>query len=228
MNFFKKDNKLFPAIQPFDSGFIKKGLEEETYAVDVATDGEEGLLLGEQNQYDLIILDLMLPKIDGLEVLSTLRDQKIETPILLLTAKDSVEDKVNGLNLGADDYLTKPFSFTELLARVQALIRRSSHTTEPTRLECGDLRMDLLTRDVFIGEIKVELQPKEFSLLEYLIRQQGRVVTKTMILEHIWNYHFDPQTNVVDVLVSRLRNKVDPEKKRIHTMRGIGYVLKPH
>ena len=210
------------------AGFLEKGLTQSGYAVDVCHDGDEGLVMARSFSFDAAVFDRMLPGMDGLEIIRVIRQEGIQTPVLILSAKASVDDRSEGLQSGGDDYLTKPFSFTELLARVQALIRRSSHTAEPTRLDCGDLSMDLLTRDVFIGEIKVELQPKEFSLLEYLIRQKGRVVTKTMILEHIWNYHFDPQTNVVDVLVSRLRNKVDPEKQRIHTMRGIGYVLKPH
>jgi two-component system OmpR family response regulator len=210
------------------AAFLEKGLTQSGYAVDVCHDGEEGLVMARSFSFDAAIFDRMLPGMDGLEIIRTIRQEGMQTPVLVLSAKASVDDRIEGLQAGGDDYLTKPFSFTELLARVQALIRRSNQTAEPTRLECGDLKMDLLTRDVFIGEEQVELQPKEFSLLEYLIRQQGRVVTKTMILEHIWNYHFDPQTNVVDVLVSRLRNKVDPEKKRIHTMRGVGYVLKPH
>jgi len=209
------------------ASFLEKGLKQSGFAVDVCHDGEDGLDMARGFSYDAAVFDRMLPGMDGLEIIRILRQEGIHTPVLVLSAKASVDDRIEGLQAGGDDYLTKPFSFTELLARVQALIRRSSQSAEPTRLDAGDLRMDLLTRDVFKGDEKMELQPKEFALLEYLIRQQGRVVTKTMILEHIWNYHFDPQTNVVDVLVSRLRNKLDPEKERIHTIRGVGYVLKP-
>ncbi len=209
------------------SGFIKKGLEEETYAVDIAPDGEEGLLLGEQNQYDLIILDLMLPKIDGLEVLSTLRDRKIETPILLLTAKDSVEDKVTGLNKGADDYLTKPFAFSELLARIRVLLRRGKAEARTT-LEIADLTLDMVSHKVKREEQEIELTGKEYSLLEYFLRNQGKVLTRTMIAEHVWDYNFDTFTNVIDVYVNHLRKKIDKDysQKLLHTLRGVGYIMK--
>jgi len=209
------------------SAFIKKGLEEETYAVDIAPDGEEGLLLGEQNQYDLIILDLMLPKIDGLEVLSTLRGRKIETPILLLTAKDSVEDKVTGLNQGADDYLTKPFAFSELLARIRVLLRRGKADVQ-TKLEIADLTLDLVSHKVIRENHDIELTGKEYSLLEYFLRKQGKVLTRTMIAEHVWDYNFDTFTNVIDVYVNHLRKKIDKNysQKLLHTLRGVGYIMK--
>jgi heavy metal response regulator len=209
------------------SAFIKKGLEEETYAVDIAPDGEEGLLLGEQNQYDLIILDLMLPKIDGLEVLSTLRGRKIETPVLLLTAKNSVEDKVTGLNQGADDYLTKPFAFSELLARIRVLLRRGKADVQ-TKLEIADLTLDLVSHKVIRENHDIELTGKEYSLLEYFLRNQGKVLTRTMIAEHVWDYNFDTFTNVIDVYVNHLRKKIDKNysQKLLHTLRGVGYIMK--
>ena len=209
------------------SAFIKKGLEEETYAVDIAPDGEEGLLLGEQNQYDLIILDLMLPKIDGLEVLSTLRGRKIKTPILLLTAKDSIEDKVTGLNQGADDYLTKPFAFSELLARIRVLLRRGKADVQTT-LEIADLTLDLVSHKVIRENHDIELTGKEYSLLEYFLRNQGKVLTRTMIAEHVWDYNFDTFTNVIDVYVNHLRKKIDKNysQKLLHTLRGVGYIMK--
>ncbi len=210
------------------ASFIVKGLTQAGFAVDLAADGEEGATLASTVPYDVAVIDIMLPKLDGFGVIARLRRDKILTPVIILSAKRSVDDRVKGLQLGGDDYLTKPFSFTELLARVQALIRRSQHTPEPTRLEAGDLSMDLLTREVAREGRKLDLQPREFALLEYLIRNAGRVVSKTMIIEHVWGYDFDPMTNVVDVLVSRLRNKVDRdfEKKLIQTHRGLGYVLR--
>jgi DNA-binding response OmpR family regulator len=173
-------------------------------------------------------MDVMLPKLDGLTIIERMRQQKILTPVIVLSAKRSVDDRVRGLQTGGDDYLVKPFSFSELLARVHALIRRANHETEPTRLLIGELSLDLLSREVRRAGKKIDLQPREFSLLEYLMRSSGRVVSKTMIIEHVWGYNFDPQTNVVDVLVSRLRNKVDRdfENKMIHTHRGVGYALK--
>jgi heavy metal response regulator len=209
------------------AAFIKKGLEEETYAVDIASDGEEGLHLGEQNPYDLIILDLMLPKINGLEILSLLRAKKIETPILLLTAKDSVEDKVEGLNQGADDYLTKPFAFSELLARIRVLLRRGKTETKTT-LEIADLTLDLVSHKVSRGNEEIELTGKEYSLLEYFMRNQEKVLTRTMIAEHVWDYNFDTFTNVIDVYVNHLRKKIDKNfpAKLLHTLRGVGYVMK--
>ena len=209
------------------AAFIKKGLEEETYAVDIAIDGEEGLHLGEQNPYDLIILDLMLPKINGLDILSRLRAKKIETPILLLTAKDSVEDKVEGLNQGADDYLTKPFAFSELLARIRVLLRRGKAETKTT-LKIADLTLDLVSHKVNRGNGEIELTGKEYSLLEYFMRNQEKVLTRTMIAEHVWDYNFDTFTNVIDVYVNHLRKKIDKNfpAKLLHTLRGVGYVMK--
>ncbi|MCH7499766.1 MAG: response regulator transcription factor [Nitrospina sp.] len=209
------------------AGFIKKGMEEETYAVDVAYDGEEGFHLAELNQYDMIILDLMLPKMDGLEVLTRLRDKKVNTPILLLTAKDAVEDKVAGLNKGADDYLTKPFAFSELLARVRSLLRRGQVETK-TELKVGDLNLDLVSHKVKRNSEEIELTGKEYSLLEYFMRNEGKVLTRTMIAEHVWDYNFDTFTNVIDVYVNHLRKKIDKKypSKLLHTLRGIGYVMK--
>jgi two-component system OmpR family response regulator len=210
------------------ASFVSKGLKRAGYAVDHAMDGEEGFHLAVTEPYDAAIIDIMLPKMDGLSVIERLRQQKINTPVIILSAKRSVDDRVKGLQAGGDDYLTKPFSFSELLARVQGLIRRASRVAESVRLNVGDLSMNLLTREVRRGEERIELQPREFALLEYLMNNTGRVVSKTMILEHVWDFSFDPQTNVVDVLVSRLRNRVDRnfEKKMIHTIRGVGYVLK--
>ena len=209
------------------AGFIKKGMEEETYAVDVAVDGEEGLAMAEVNQYDLIILDLMLPKIDGLEVLTRCREKKINTPILLLTAKDSVEDKVTGLNKGADDYLTKPFAFSELLARSRSLLRRGQGEAK-TVLKLDDLSLDMVSHKVNRNGEEVELTGKEYSLLEYFMRNQSKVLTRTMIAEHVWDYNFDTFTNVIDVYINHLRKKIDKDhpKKLLHTLRGVGYVLK--
>jgi len=178
--------------------------------------------------YDAAVIDLMLPKRDGLSVIERMRTEKVNTPVIILSAKGSINDRVKGLETGSDDYLTKPFSFSELLARVQALIRRASGVSEPTRLVAADLSMNLLTREVERGGKRIELQPLEFSLLEYLMRNAERVVSKTMIMEHVWDYNFDPQTNVVEVRISRLRDKVDRgfPGKLIHTVRGVGYVLK--
>lgn len=213
---------------PEIASYIMKGLKEAGFALDHAPDGEDGLHLALTTHYDAAIIDLMLPGIDGLALIERIRRQKIDTPVLILSAKRSVDERVRGLQIGGDDYLTKPFHFSELLARVQALIRRSSGSAEASRLTLGDLSMDLLKREVRRGGEKIELQPREFALLEYLMRNPERVVSKTMILEHIWDFHFDPQTNVVDVLISRLRSKVDRDfpQKLIHTIRGIGYVLK--
>ncbi len=210
------------------ASFIIKGLKQSGFAVDHAADGEEGLSLALVEPYDAAIIDIMLPKLDGLSLIEKMRSEGKNTPIIILSAKRSVDDRVKGLQKGGDDYLTKPFSFSELLARIQALIRRSTASTEPTTLSVGDLSLDLLKREVIRRGQKLELQPREFSLLEYLMRNSGRVVSKTMILEHVWDYAFDPQTNVVDVLVCRLRNKVDRgfSNKLIHTIRGVGYVLK--
>jgi heavy metal response regulator len=209
------------------AGFIKKGLEEETYAVDVAYDGEEGFHLASMNQYDLVILDLMLPKMDGLEVLTQLRDKKVNTPILLLTAKDAVEDRVTGLNKGADDYLTKPFAFSELLARIRSLLRRGQAETQ-TELKVGDLVLDMVSHKVSREGEEIELTGKEYSLLEYFMRNEGKVLTRTMIAEHVWDYNFDTFTNVIDVYVNHLRKKIDKKypTKLLHTLRGVGYVMR--
>ena len=210
------------------ASFVKKGLEAAGFAVDHAPDGEEGLHLALTESYDAAIIDLMLPRLDGLTLIENIRKDRINTPIIILSAKGSIDDRVRGLQTGSDDYLTKPFAFSELLARVQALIRRSTGTSEPTTLSLTDLTMNLLTREVCRSEKKIELQPREFSLLEYLMRNAGKVVSKTMIMEHVWDYHFDPQTNVVEARVSRLRDKIDKGfgDKLIHTVRGVGYVLK--
>jgi len=210
------------------ASFVARGLKEAGFAVDQAENGEEGLRSALAHPYDAAVMDLMLPKLDGLSAIEELRKKKVLTPVLILSAKRSVDDRVKGLQAGGDDYLTKPFSFVELLARVQALIRRASRESEPTRLVAGELTVDLLSREVTRAGHRIELQPREFALLEYLMRNAGRVVSKTMILEHVWGYDFDPLTNVVDVLVSRLRNKVDRdfERKLIQTHRGVGYALK--
>jgi two-component system OmpR family response regulator len=213
---------------PKIASFVAKGLREAGYFVEISANGEEGCEFGQKNQYDAAIVDLMLPKLDGLSVIERWRAEEIKLPILILSAKRSLDDRVKGLQRGGDDYLTKPFSFAELLARLQALLRRSGSAAIVTSLTFGDLKMDLLTREVWRGATKIELQAREFLLLEYLLRNQSKVVSKTMILEHVWNYHFDPQTNVVDVLVCRLRNKIDRdfETKLIHTLRGAGYSLR--
>jgi two-component system OmpR family response regulator len=210
------------------ASFIIKGLKAAGYAVDHALDGEKGLQMALTEPYDTAIIDLMLPKRDGLSLIEKMRQEKIRTPVIILSAKGSVDDRIRGLQTGSDDYLTKPFAFSELLARVQALIRRATGLSEPTRLTVGDLSMNLLTREVTRRGRKIELQPIEFSLLEYLMRSAGRVVSKTMIMEHVWNYNFDPQTNVVEARISRLRDKIDREfdRRLIHTVRGVGYVLK--
>jgi two-component system OmpR family response regulator len=210
------------------ASFVCKGLRQAGYAVDHAADGQEGLHLALTEPYDAAVIDIMLPKLDGLSLIQELRRRKVNVPVIILSARHTVDDRVKGLQTGSDDYLIKPFSFSELLARIQALIRRASGTAQATRLEVGDLSLDLLTRKVMRGSTEIVLQPREFALLEYLMRQSGRVVSKTMILEKVWEVDFDPQTNVVDVLVCRLRNKVDRdfEPKLIHTIRGVGYVLK--
>ena len=210
------------------ASFIEKGLEQAGYAVDQVGDGESGLDMAILNPYDAAVVDIMLPKMDGLSLIEEMRRRRIETPVIILSAKRSVDDRIKGLKAGGDDYLTKPFSFSELLVRVQALLRRASKSSSPVKFSIGDLHMDLLTRKVHRGGKEIELQPREFSLLEYLLRNKGNVLSKTMIMEHVWDYHFDPQTNVVDVLVSRLRSKIDRgfDVKLLHTLRGVGYVLK--
>jgi len=209
------------------ASFVVNGLKQGGYAVDHSSNGEDGLFRAQTVAYDAAVVDLMLPKLDGLSLIQQLRAGGLRMPVLILSAKASVDDRVKGLQSGGDDYLTKPFAFSELLARIQALIRRATQTPEPTRLAVGDLTLDLLSREVNRGAEKIELQPREFALLEYLMRHANRPVTKTMILEHIFDYSFDPQTNVVDVLVHRLRSKVDKDKAMIHTIRGVGYVLRP-
>lgn len=214
------DNKI--------ASFIVKGLREAGYAVDHAQDGENGLHLVLTEVYDLVILDIMLPGVDGLTLLARLREQNDRLPVIILSARGTVDDRVRGLQSGSDDYMTKPFAFAELLARIQALLRRASGAAETTRLTVGDLSMDLLTREVVRAGRRMELQPREFALLEYLLRNKGRVVSKTMIMEHVWDYNFDPQTNVIEARMSRLRVKIDQdfETKLIHTIRGAGYVLR--
>jgi two-component system OmpR family response regulator len=212
---------------PKIASFVVKGLKQGGFAVDHAAEGQQGLDLALSTAYDAIVADIMLPKLDGLSLVQRLRAAGGRSPVLFLSAKATVDDRVRGLQAGGDDYLTKPFAFSELQARVQALIRRASQATEASRLTVGDVTLDLLGREVTRGGERVELQPREFSLLEYLLRHAGRTVTKTMILEHVWDYSFDPQTNVVDVLVHRLRAKVDPDRRRLHTIRGVGYVFRP-
>ena len=209
------------------AGYVVKGLQEAGFAVDHCADGENGLIMATGNDYDAAIVDIMLPGLDGLALVQELRKQHSTVPVLFLSAKATVDDRVKGLQTGADDYVAKPFAFAELLARVQALVRRGSRATEATTLQVADLTLDLLGRKVTRAGQKIELQAREFSLLEYLMRNAGRVVTKTMILNHVWDYSFDPQTNVVDVLVCRVRTKVDKEfePKLIQTKRGMGYVL---
>ena len=210
------------------ASFIIKGMKAEGYAVDHATDGQEGLHMAVTEPYDAAIIDVMLPKLDGLSLIERMRKERVNTPVIILSAKGSVDDRVKGLQVGGDDYLPKPFAFSELLARVQALMRRSSGLSEPTRLTYCDLSMNLLTREVTRGGRRIELQRLEFSLLEYLMRNAGRVVSKTMIMEHVWDYNFDPQTNVVESRICRLRDKIDRgfDKKLIQTIRGVGYALK--
>jgi len=209
------------------NGIIKRGLIEETYAVDVAYDGEEGQYLAEINPYDLIILDIMMPKKDGFEVCSELRAKGINTPILILTAKDAVEDRVKGLDIGADDYLVKPFAFSELLARVRALLRRESMTKSP-ELKVGDLKLNTLTREAWRGDKAIELTNKEYVILEYFMRHPNIVITRTMLEEHAWDYDFDSLSNLIDVYIRRLRRRIDHEESKsiIQTVRGAGYRLK--
>lgn len=214
---------------PTIADFVEKGLREAGFAVDVASDGRAGLAQAIGGGHDAAIVDVMLPQMDGLALIDALRARGVRTPVLILSARRSVDDRVRGLQAGGDDYLTKPFAFAELLARVQALIRRASGAAEPTRLTVGDLSLDLLTRKVQRGSESLDLRPREFALLEFLMRNAGRVVSKTSILSHVWGYNFDPNTNVVDVLVSRLRDRIDRPfpLKLLHTVRGAGYVLRP-
>jgi heavy metal response regulator len=206
--------------------FIKKGLRESYFAVDIAYDGEEGLYLALNERYDLFILDIMLPKTDGIEILKSVRERGIDTPVIFLTAKDTERDIVNGLNLGADDYMVKPFSINEFLARIKAILRRTKKE-RVSRLHVEDLALDLNTHKVSRGGRRIDLTPKEYALLEYLMENEGQILTRTMISESIWDYHFDSLTNVIDVHVYNLRNKIDKgfEPKLLHTIRGVGYVL---
>jgi len=214
---------------PTIAQFVEGGLREAGFAVERAADGKTGLNKAAAEPYDAAIVDVMLPHMDGLTLIDALRARGIRMPVLILSAKRTVDDRVRGLQAGGDDYLTKPFDFAELLARVQALIRRATGASEPTRLSVGDLSLDLLTRKVQRGAQHIDLRPREFALLEYLMRNAGRVVSKTSILSHVWGYNFDPNTNVVDVLVSRLRDRIDKPftDKLVHTVRGVGYVLRP-
>ena len=210
------------------AAFVAGGLRQEGYAVDVADNGVDGLELAQSQPYDAAVVDVMLPRLDGLSLVAALRRANVSLPVLFLSARHSVDDRVRGLQTGGDDYLTKPFAFPELLARVQALTRRGHLSLEPTQLTIADLHVDRLTRRVERGGVPIELRPREFALLEFMMRHQGKVVSKTMIISHIWDYSFDTGTNAVDVLVYRLRDKIDRnfEPKLLHTVRGVGYVLK--
>ncbi len=209
------------------AAFIMKGLEQAGFNTVHAADGKDGLFKMKTGEFDVAVIDIMLPEMDGFTVIQKLREAKIKTPVLVLSAKNSVEDKVRGLQAGGDDYLAKPFAFAELLARIQALLRRASNVVEPTTLTVGDLTIDLLSHKVHRGGLRIDIQPQEYVLLEYLMRNAGRIVSKTMIIEHVWEYNFDPQTNIVETRMCRLREKIDKpfEKKLIHTVRGFGYVM---
>jgi len=210
------------------AGFIKRGLEEAGYVAALAKDGEEGLYMAESEEYDLIILDLILPRKNGIEVCKELRQMKVRAPILILSAKDSVDDKVVGLDSGADDYLTKPFAFTELLARVRALLRRGGNLA-PVKLQVGDLVLDTITREVSRAGKEIKLTNREYALLEYLMANSGKVLSRTQLSEHVWDYTFDTFSNVIDVYINYLRNKIDRafDHKLINTVRGAGYIMKP-
>lgn len=209
------------------ASFLERGLKEEGYVVDIAYDGEKGLEYAVTNEYDLLILDWMLPKMNGVDLCHHLRKQKTHVPVLILTAKDSVEDKIKGLDEGADDYLTKPFSFEELLARIRALLRRPPHLKDKTVLQCSNLKLDLIKRQAWVGPEEVALSQKEFSLLEYLMRHAGEVVSRTAIAEHVWDLHFDPMSNTIDVYINFLRKKINEKEAgtKIETVRGTGYRL---
>lgn len=210
------------------ASWLAKGLSEAGHIVDVAEDGEQGLALAREGVHDVLVIDRMLPGLDGLSLIQTLRQEGVKTPVLILSALANVDDKVTGLRAGGDDYLTKPYAFSELLARLEGLARRSASEQPATRLHIGDLEIDLLSRTVTRAGKKILLQPREFKLLEYLVRNAGHVVTRTMLLENVWDYHFDPQTNVIDVHISRLRAKIDKEfdKPLLHTVRGAGYTIR--
>ena len=210
------------------ASYIKRGVEEAGHIADHAAEGKEGLLLATTEQYDVLIIDRMLPEIDGLTIVKTIRASENNTPVLILSALGEVDDRVRGLKAGADDYLVKPFAFSEMMARLEALLRRKEVDAPQTRLEVADLQLDLLSREVTRNQQTLDLQPREFRLLEYLMRHHGQVVTRTMLLEKVWDYHFDPQTNIIDVHISRLRAKIDKgfDKPLLHTVRGSGYVLR--
>ncbi|KAB7741568.1 response regulator [Parvibaculum sedimenti] len=210
------------------AAYLVRGLRESGHIVDHAGDGEEGLTLGLSSPYDVMIVDRMLPKRDGLSVVTTLRAEGVTTPVLILSALGEVDDRIMGLKAGGDDYLTKPYAFAELLARIEVLVRRSNPDQVRTRLQVSDLEVDLLARKVVRAGQEIDLQPREFRLLEYLMKHAGQVVTRTMLLENVWEYHFDPQTNVIDVHISRLRAKIDKNFKQplLHTVRGAGYSLR--
>ena len=207
---------------------VKKGLTEAGYSVSHVSNGNTGLAFAMDGIYDLAIIDIMLPGLDGFSIIERIRERKVNIPILILSAKRTVDDRINGLRHGSDDYMTKPFSFSELLARVEALLRRAKNETEPSSLSISDLELDLLSRKVLRNGKRIDLQPKEFSLLEYLVRNKNRVVSKTMIMERVWNYDFDPGTNVVEARISKLREKIDKDfnSPLIHTVRGLGYVVR--
>ncbi len=209
------------------ASFIKKGLEEEYYTVDVAYDGKEGLRLAFGEDYDLMIMDVMLPIKDGFTILKEIRAEKISTPVLMLTAKDTIENKVEGLDSGADDYLTKPFAFEELLARIRALLRRNENS-KSVELKAADLTLDTQSHKVIRSGVEITLTPKEYSILEYLLRHKNHVVSRTLLSEHVYDYHFDSDTNVIDVYINKLRNKIDRQfdNPLLHTIRGVGYILK--
>jgi two-component system OmpR family response regulator len=208
--------------------FLAKSLKESGHAVDLAGDGESGLDMGRSGQHDVLIVDRMLPRLDGLSVVKTLRSESVRTPVLVLSALGDVDDRVKGLRAGGDDYLTKPYAYSELLARIEALARRAVPEEQQTRYVVGDLVLDRLSHRVTRAGEAIALQPREYRLLEYLMKNAGQVVTRTMLLEHVWDYHFDPQTNVIDVHVSRLRSKIDKtfEKPLLHTVRGAGYMIR--
>ena len=210
------------------ANFIKKGLNEAGFSVEHSSTGEEGLSLARSNNYDIAVIDITLPGIDGLSVIRELRIENNNLPVLILSAKGSVEDRIKGLETGSDDYLTKPFAFSELHARIQALLRRANRIADPTSLIYEDLTINLLNHTVHRGNREIELQPREYTLLEFLMRNSERVVSRTMIIEHVWNYNFDPETNIVESRICKLREKIDKgfEKSLIHTIRGVGYVLK--
>jgi len=209
------------------ASFIKRGLEEERYIVETAADGEQGLNLAMENSFDAIVLDVMLPKMDGFEVLKALRDDGNATPVLMLTARGTTEDRVQGLDLGADDYLAKPFHFEELAARLRSILRRST-TEKTTKLFCGDLMLDLVTHFAYRDEVEIELTTKEYALLEYLMRNKGRILSRSMIMQHVWKHNFDPESNIIDVYIKRLRQKIErpDQPQMVQSVRGVGYRMR--